>query len=226
MTKLIICDSSSLISLSMNGLLDVITKLKEKFNINFIITKEVQYETISNPLSIKRFELEALRIKDMLEKKILQTPEEVGFKSSIITEKMSKILNLANNSYYARGQFTHLIDKGEASCLALSLLASEDKIENVILVDERTTRMMGESPENLRKLLSNKIHDKVDIRKQIQFIKNIKFIRSAEILYIAYKNNILEIKNPSILDAVLYAVKFKGCSISFEEIEEMKRLAK
>ena len=43
-------------------------------------------------------------------------------------------------------------------------------------------------------------------------------------MYILYKRGIIKLKNHNILDALLYAVKFKGCSISDEEISEMEKL--
>ena len=43
-------------------------------------------------------------------------------------------------------------------------------------------------------------------------------------MYIAYKKGLVRIKDKKILDAILYALKFKGCSISTDEIERIKKL--
>ena len=40
----------------------------------------------------------------------------------------------------------------------------------------------------------------------------------------AYKKGLIEIKDPKILEALLYAMKSKGCAVSYEEIEQIKRL--
>ena len=39
-----------------------------------------------------------------------------------------------------------------------------------------------------------------------------------------YKKKIVEFGNHVLLDALLYAVKFKGCAISGDEIKEIKNL--
>ena len=64
----------------------------------------------------------------------------------------------------------HIIDNGEATCLALSLLAEERGIKNAIVIDERTTRMIGENPENLRRLFENKLHTKVKLEGDFSFL--------------------------------------------------------
>ncbi|MEK6844901.1 MAG: hypothetical protein AABX44_01460, partial [Nanoarchaeota archaeon] len=61
--KVLIFDSGSLISLSMNGLLEELKKLKKIFNGEFIITKEVKKEVVDEPIKIKMYELEALKIQ-------------------------------------------------------------------------------------------------------------------------------------------------------------------
>ena len=56
-------------------------------------------------------------------------------------------------------------------------------------------------------------------------LKEFRFIRSAELLFVAFKKKLVHVKkSKDLLDALLYGVKFKGCAISSKEIEEMKRL--
>ena len=64
--KAIIFDASTLISFAMNGLLREIVGLKKIFKGKFIITKEVKSEVIDRPIKIKRFELEALKIQQLI----------------------------------------------------------------------------------------------------------------------------------------------------------------
>jgi hypothetical protein len=40
----------------------------------------------------------------------------------------------------------------------------------------------------------------------------------------AYKKRLIEIRDKHALEALLYATKFKGCAISWEEIEQLKKL--
>lgn len=222
--KILIFDSSSLITLSMNSLTSLLTELKKQFKGKFIITKAVEHEIIERPLNIKRFKLGALRLNSLLKNKTLEMPSSINISEQEITEKAKQLIRRTNNAFFARGEFMEIIQRGEASCLALSLLATEKNIENIIVVDERTTRMLGESPENLRRLFESKLHTKVQLKDDFSFMKEIKFIRSSELVYLAYKKGLVKLQGEGVLDALLYAVKFKGCSISGQEIEEMKRL--
>jgi len=221
--KILIFDSSSLISFVMNGLTPVLIKLKQIFDGKFIITKDVKYETIDRPSEIKKFELGSLQIKKLLDDNILEMPESIGISSSALKEKTREILNLANSAFSARDEKMHIIDLGEASCLALSLMAKKNNIDSIIAIDERTTRMLVENPENLRKLFEMKLHTNVRLEKNFS-IPNFKFIRSCELVYVAYKKGLIELKDGNVLDALLYAVKFKGCAVSRQEIDEIKRL--
>jgi predicted nucleic acid-binding protein len=207
----------------MNGLTYLIEDLKKHFKGKFIITQQVKYETIDRPLNIKRFELSALKINKLLEEKVLELPSSMNITEQELREKIKEILRLVNHTFSSGKDFMEIIHNGEASCLALSLIASERKIENIIVIDERTTRMLGENPENLRKLFENKLHTKIQLKQSLSFLNKIKFIRSSELVYIAYKKGLVKLKN-DVLDALLYAVKYKGCSISTQEIEDIKRL--
>lgn len=224
-SKVIIFDSSTLINLSMNGLFHELGDLKKIFNGQFIVTKEVIEETIDKPLTIKRFELEALRMLELLDEKVLEMPYGLGIKEKEITELTNKILKEANELFYSEKKNIEIIGKGEASCLALSKILNDKKIENAIAIDERTTRVLGESPDSLVKLLQNKLHTQIRMnKKNPDFVKGLKFIRSTELIYVAYKKGIIHLKGKMVLDALLYALKFKGCAISDEEIEEIKRI--
>jgi len=222
--KALIFDSSSLISISLNGLLEELKKLKKIFNGEFIITKEVKREVIDDPIKIKMYELEALKIQNLIDEGCLNMPEKIGIQDKEITNLMFKLMNSANTMFVGNGNEIQLIHQGEASCLALSKLMNERKIKNVLAIDERTTRMLVEKPGNLKELLEKKLHAKIKLRESnFQQFKGFKIIRSTELMYLAYKNNLIRWEGKEILDALLYALKFKGCAISSEEIEEIKR---
>ncbi len=226
--KAIIFDASTLISLAINGLFEEIRELKKIFRGKFIITTQVKKEIIDRPITIKRFELEGLRLKELVDEKILELPSSLGAKEEDILKKTNEFLNIANNTFSPQNhpnRYIHLIDLGEASSLALSQILDDKKIKNVVAVDERTTRMFGEKPENLEILLQKKLHTRIIFKKEnFEYFRNFKFIRSSELIYIAYKKKIVKLKNGLVLDALLYAVKFKGCAISDEEIQEIKNL--
>ena len=223
--KALIFDSSSLISLSLNGLLEELKKLKKIFNGEFIITKEVKQEVVDTPLKIKEYELEALKIQDLIDEGYLKMPDKLGIQDKEITDLTIKLMNLANTMFLGNRNEISLIQLGEASCLALSKIINERKIKNVLVIDERTTRMLVEKPENLKELLEKKMHVQIKLKESnFKSFKEFKIIRSAELMYLAYKKNLIEWKGKEILDALLYALKFKGCAISIDEIEEIKKL--
>jgi hypothetical protein len=210
----------------MNGLLDELRGLRKIFNGKFIIPLSVRSEVIDRPLTIKRFELEALKLKQLLDEKILELPASIGINNKDVLEKTNKILETANTTFVGRNKEIHLVDLGEGACLALSSILNDRGIENVLAIDERTTRLLCEKPENLEELLQKKMHTKIIPKTEnYKFFKEFKIIRSSELVYLAFKKNLVKLKDGNtILDALLYAVKFKGCSISEEEIEEIKKL--
>ncbi|MDD5012475.1 MAG: hypothetical protein PHQ66_02415 [Candidatus Nanoarchaeia archaeon] len=224
-TKVIIFDSSSLINFTMNGLLEEFGELKKRFDGKFIITKEVSAEVIDKPMTIPRFKLEALKIKKLIDEKIIELPSAIGIDDREVTKKTMEVKDKANNMFFGRGNAIQIIHSGEASCLALSILLNEKKIDNVLSVDERTLRMLGEKPENLSIFLGRKLHADIQMHDEnLSYFQNFRFIRSTELMYVAYKKGIVKLKNHNVLDAILYALKLNGCSISDEEISEMKRM--
>lgn len=213
--KYLVFDSSAIITFAMSDLAYLLKDLHEKFNGDFLFSKEVEKETITRSLNIPRFMLEALQIKGLVNDAIF-----TRFEKNLKREK-EKILNVANHTYKARGEWISIIHEGEASCLAIyKNLISEKK---AIVIDERTTRMLCESPENLRKLLELKLHTKIEsVKENYNFFKDVKIIRSCELMFLAYANGLISLpasKRDSI-KALLYAAKYKGCSVSNQEIRE------
>jgi hypothetical protein len=223
--KAVILDSGTLINLSMNGLLYIIKELKRTSNVNFIITKQVKYEIVDRPISIPRFQLGALRIQNLIDSKEIETPDSLDISDSEIQKKTKELMQIANTSVKARGKWIKIVSDAEMSCLALSSLLTKKGTENIISIDERTTRILSEKPENLERLMSKKLHNSVSIIKEnFSAFKEFRFLRSTELVYVAHKKGILEVKGPKALEAVLFATKFKGSSVSYEEINQLKKL--
>src|SRR3989338_2588947 len=223
--KTLIFDSGALISIAMAGLIPELKDLKKIFKGKFIITKEVKSEIIDRPLTIKRFELEAMMLQELIHSGILKMPFVLNISDDEIKKKTEELMNVSNNTFFGKERSIHLIDLGESSCLALSKILTEKKIENLVIVDERTTRLLGEKPENLKKYMESKMHFSLSENKSnYKFFQGFKFIRSTELMYVAYKKGIIKIKNKNLLDALLYALKFKGTAISDDEIAEIKRI--
>jgi len=223
--KAIIFDAGTLITFAMNGLLPELKNLKQIFSGKFLITQKVKYEVVDRPLSIKRFELEALQVQKLIEEKVLELPESLEIKKEEIEKNSERLIQIANTTFEANSNKIKIIDLGETSCLALSQILNNKKIKNVVAADERTIRILSEKPENLKNLLERKLKSKIKANsKNYNFFKEFKFIRSAELVYVAFKKGLVKLKGPMVLDALLYAVKFKGCAISGDEINEIKRI--
>ncbi|MEK6893205.1 MAG: hypothetical protein AABX07_03295 [Nanoarchaeota archaeon] len=223
--KAVIFDSGTLINLSMGGLLNILVSLKKNLDVKFIITRAVKYEVIDRPMGIMRFELGALRIQKLLNSKILEMPSSLGLNDDKIAQEGKKLEELANHFIQVRGKWVRLVSEAEISCLALSDELSKKGIENIIAIDERTTRTLCESPESLERIMSEKLHQKVTIAAEnTDTFSKYKFIRSSELVYAAYKKGLIDLQGGKVLEALLYATKFNGAAISFEEINILKRL--
>jgi len=216
--KALIFDSSSIITLAMNGLVSILPKLKESFQGSFFITPYVRKEVVDNPLGIHKFELEALNILSLIESGTLEIINPKGLES-----ETQKIKAFANTMFIAKGEKMKIMHDAECSCMALASLLTDYK--SLLVIDERTARMLIENPENLRRLFENKLHTPVMTAKTPNF-KNLNVIRSSELALIALRKGIISFpaSKSDVIEALLYASKHNGCSISFDEIQEAKRL--
>ena len=222
--KYLILDAGPIISLTMNGMLGILESLKENFDGEFIITPAVRGELIDRPMKIKKFELEAIQVRNLIDKGIIKLSSDI-IPNNKLDKETKKVLLAANRFLQSSktGEKISIIHNGEAECIAFSLLCG---VENIIAIDERTARMMVESPENLKKLMEKKLHIplKADL-EAVRGLKKVRFIRSSELLFLAYKKNLIPMKKEKqLLDALLYGAKFKGTAITSEEIEQMKLL--
>ena len=219
--KALVFDSSSIITLALNSMLNILEPLKKEFDGKFLITSHVHKEIIDNPLKQKRFELEALLIAGLVEKGILEIVS-----SKNLNQETGRIIKAANSVFSVDNENMKILHEGEASCFALAGLLKQE-YNAVLVIDERTARMLAEKPQNLHKLLEKKLHHSVHANKELfSSFSGLDIIRSSELLLVAYKKGIIKLPASSeqAVDALLYAAKFKGCSISFSEIERAKEL--
>jgi hypothetical protein len=203
--KAIIFDSSTLINFAINGLLQEFRELRKLFDGKFLITKEVVEEIVDKPMKIKRFELEALKLQELITDKIIEMPSSFGINESRISKMTNEIMNISNNIFFGHGSAMHIIDVGEASCLALGKLLDEKGVKNVISVDERTIRLLCEKPENLLTLFQKKLHTSLKFNKEnLKSFADFRFIRSTELIFLAYKRGIVKLRDHGlVLDALL-----------------------
>ncbi|MAG11082.1 hypothetical protein CMI44_02110 [Candidatus Pacearchaeota archaeon] len=223
--KAIIFDASTLISFATACLYEELRKLKKSFNGYFIITNEIKKEIIDKPMRIPRFQLEGIKIKQLLDEGVLELSNAIGVKDSEIVAGTKKIMEIANSTFSDDKGNLKLISEGEASCIALSKILNEKKIPNVLAIDERIMRSLCETPDGLKKHLGKKMHTKIKIKKEnLNFFKEFKIIRSIELAYVAYKKGFVKVKGKSVLGSLINALRFKGASASNEEIDEIKRM--
>lgn len=210
----------------MNGFLDILEKLKNINQAKLIITSAVKYEVVDRPLGVQRFELGALRVQNLLYRNIIELPESLEIQDQQIKETTKEFLESANHILQVHGQWVPIVSEAEMSCLALAkILQEKQNTDTLIAIDERTTRIICESPQTLEKLMSERLHQRVNlVEENLGMFKNYRFIRSSELIYVAHKKGVLGIEGKKALEAALYATKYKGAAISFEEIDVIKKL--
>jgi predicted nucleic acid-binding protein len=215
----IICDSSSLISLADSCLLPTLKTIKEHLDGKIYISKRVEYESILHPMEIPEYALAALRLRQAVKDGIITL---VDTRRAAVA--MREIMGHANRTYTIAGRPMRIIQEGEAEMLAL---AQELGIPN-ILMDERTTRMLSEAPEEMRAHYEKEFGKEVRMNDgEVSWFRNLtrgmRVFRSSEIAVAAYEfGHFKEYGDmeTKMLEASLYALKFNGCGISFEEIQE------
>ena len=226
-TKTLVFDTGPIISLATNNLLWILEPLRNQFRGEFYITNSVKNELVDKPLATKRFEFEALQVMQLIRSGVLKIID-----GEQIRQETEALLSIANKCFKARGNWMNLLHRGELEVMAAaSYLESE-----ALVVDERTVRLLIENPKMLLERLRKKLHTSVqliesNIDEIRQSTKDIKMIRSVELVTIAYKLGLLEKfltekkdSNKGLLDAVLWGVKLHGCAVSREEIDEIIRM--
>jgi len=215
---MIVADSSSMISLALNCMSGVLGDLGVKVT----VTPAVYDEIVSRPSESRRYALEALRINKLFNDGVL---------SKVAADKgvTDRILSLSNSVFEVKGKPLTIIHLGEAEALSLIKTLGAD----ALLIDERTTRLLIEDPQGLRGFLSERANASVRMnerrfRELSAYIPRVPVLRSTEIAALAYEAGILpKMLNASgkhVLDASLSALKFSGCAITWEEIDEYLRI--
>ncbi len=217
--KTLVFDTGPVISLVTDNLLWILEELKKRFQVDFIISHSVKEELVNNALATKKFAFEGMLINTYINKKVLNL--------SSLSVNINNLENCANNIFFAQNKPLQLLQKGELASLLLYKKINAD----ALVVDERTTRLLIEDDGKLKKLLENKLHCKIKVNNENlklfkDLTKDIKIIRSSELLFIAYENGLFdkfraEFTKKELLSSVLWGTKLRGCSISEEEINKI-----
>lgn len=215
----IMCDTSSLVSLTDSCFDSILFFLHDKFKCRFIIPPTVEEEGVRRPLSggLKQYALSALKIQYAMKRSIV-------IKVETDTKDLTRrVLTLANNLFFIKGKPLRLVHNGEAEMLALAHILSL----NTLLIDERTTRMLIEAPFKIKEHLEEEFHVNIMVHREnlLEFsslTKGMDIIRSSELVILAYEHGYFDhydTLKEEILEAALYKVKFSGCAIRFDEIK-------
>ena len=225
--KSLIFDAGPVISLAMNNLLWVLEPLKKKFSGKFYITEAVRKELVDRPLEIKKFKFEAIQVQRLIENGVLDIID-----NNFIRERTPSLLNTANEIFKAYNNYIKIVHYAEMSVIAAAISLNAE----AIILDEKTTRFLIENPKLILEILKKTLHIPISINennlKELNAkVKNIKTIRSIELVAIAYEQGILndyitKIPNArkNLLESVLWGVKLNGCAVSKEEIEQIIKL--
>ena len=223
--KALFFDAGPVITLVMARLVNVLPLLKAKYGGKFYITPAVHKELVERPISVKRFEFEALQVEKLIRDGTLEVYDKVPKK------KILELINLANGTFSLDGKNMDVIQSGEMESVATAL---EIRAEGVVM-DERTLRLFIENNKEMVKLLESRFKKQVvaDQKKMDAFssaLKEVTIIRSIELAGLAYKMGLLDGYVPEgkegkevLIDAVLWATKFNGCAVTEEEIEDLKK---
>jgi hypothetical protein len=221
--KALFFDTGPIITLVMSRLVWLLPKLKEKFGGSFYITPAVKRELVDRPLTIKRFEFEALQVMKLIRDGVLEIYENVP------QEKVASLQKLANSSFTLKGKTMDIIQAGELECVAAAL-----ELQAAIVIDERTLRLFIESNKDMKSLLEHRFKSKVVANpvKMKEFsaaLRGVKIIRSIELAGVAYTLGYLDEYLPKLrngkgilIESVLWATKFNGCAVTKHEVEELK----
>ena len=225
--KAIVFDTGPVISLTTNNLLWLLKELKKRFEGEFYLSEATKRELVDKPLMTKRFEFEALQVMRYIKKGILKVIDNSKLKAKTI-----ELLDLVNTSFKAKGNFINVCHYAEISGIVSCTYLGSD----ILVIDERTTRLLIENPLELRNILQSKLHtsvsmDRDKLRTFAEQTKNIKLIRSVELVTIAYELGLLDQyladipdSKKILLDSVLWGVKISGCAVSEDEIDEIIKI--
>ena len=224
--KILVFDSGPIITLALTNLLWVLPKLKQKFNGRFVVPESVKKEILDRPLRSQKFKFEAIQILNLIETNVIEVISDKDVES-----KAKQLVDEANKIFRGFGHNIKLIQEGEMQAMALAALYNADGV----VVDERVTRTLIEYPYGLKKLMERKLHTRLSVNKSLlaklsDELDDIYLIRSIELMSVAFEQGFLDkylvpkkVTKRDLLESMLWALRFSGCSISNDDINQIIR---
>ena len=212
-----VVDSSTIISITLNCLLDIFTKFHERGH-KFIIPKWVYDEVVSRPIKSERFGFEAYRIKQKVDDGVFSIYQ------GKISDEANKFANYINHSFFVDHHPIKIIHPADSEGIILAR-----RIGDALVVDERNMRMVIENPKGIQNLLQHKLHREIKVNEgnlenALEYVKDLPVLRSVDLVSIAWKEKLINLDGVDELQKVLYSLKFSGCAISFDEIRTYSRV--
>ncbi len=217
----IVADSSALISLSGTcnlGLLEFFSKGGRKF----VIPPTVAEEIVTRPMGIPRFAYSALRLGRLVKEGLLGVVTHPDLDTRTL-----QVLDAANRLFSVDGKPLVILQKGEAECMAL--ISLEPKVYDGFLVDEKTARLVLESPGKLADALKGEYEGHVEVHRdaheklQFLFAYYPPIFRSAELAVLGGQKGYYTpfgTLAQAAMHASIHALRTAGCSISETEMAE------
>lgn len=222
--KALFFDAGPIITLVMSRLIWILPHLKQQFGGEFYITPAVHRELIERPLTVRRFQFEALQVKKLVRDGVLRIYENIP------QGKVTQLARLANSSFSIQNKTMDVIQSGEME----SVVAALQEGAQALVIDERTIRLFIESPLEMEKLLEmrfqkNVIPNRQRLQEFSRQLQGIPIIRSIELVGAAFTLGLLDPYIPpekkgreELLSAVLWATKYNGCAVTDHEVGEME----
>jgi len=226
---IVVVDSSSIISCATNCLLWVFDEM-QKYGFKFIVPKGVKDEVIDGGLMTQKYKFEALRVMRHFTNNTFTEYE------NDLRQEAGTLLNFANSSFRIKNQDLKVLQEADAEVAVLASKINAD----AIMTDEITLRLFIENTDALQGLMQHRFHTnvKVDNNRIYEFkkhVKNTQVIRSADLVALAIDLGIFDLtintclpmdpkSKKDLIEGVLYALRFSGCGISFEEINDYVNL--
>jgi len=214
--KHLLFDSSALIGFGITGTLPLLEKLKHDYGGKFVVPTAVKQEIIDKAIQTRRFKYQGYRLKKLIDAGVLEVLDETPYRTDI-----RRLSELANTTFSTNGKAVKIIHPGE---IALLVAAHQGSADDAVVVDERTTRLLVETPEQIPALLGGKLHAHIDVDKgKLAQIRrettSVAILRSTDLCLAAYLKGHVD-SSKDVLDGLLWALKFAGCAVSGREIKE------
>jgi hypothetical protein len=223
----IVFDAGPVISLTTNNLLWLLDRMKREFDGDFYIPPAVKYELVDKPLASRKFKFEALQVLSNVKKGVFRMVDTPQIK--VLAEEL---LSLANHTFKIKGNWLTIVHYAEMEALATAIIMNS----SAVVIDERTTKLLIEEPKELVNVFEGMFHSRIYIDqknfdKVKNWTKNIRVIRSVELVIVAFEKGMLDEyaidgadSRRVLVESLLWGVKLHGCAISRREIEEILKL--